>query len=64
MRPPLAQEYVGGREIFDAMKSKDLIRPKIERKRLVLFDKVLLDLACDKFSEKDLPSRAGNGSEK
>ena len=54
MSPALAESYVGGPTVFGAMKRKDLIEPKVQRKGLTLYDRVLLDAACDAFKASDL----------
>lgn len=59
MDPDQARTYVGGREIFEAMKRANLVSPKFDRKRLVRYDKIRLDLACDNIKPEDLD---GSGS--
>lgn len=58
MSPDLAQSYVGGPTVFGAMKRKNLVEPKIQRKGLTLYDRVRLDAACDAFKASDLEGDA------
>jgi hypothetical protein len=54
MSPDLAESYVGGPTIFAAMKRMELIKPKVQCKRLTRYDRLSLDAACDAFTSKDL----------
>lgn len=53
MSPDLAESYVGGPTIFAALKRQKLIVPKVQGKRLTVYDRVMLDAACDAFRSLD-----------
>ena len=49
MRPDVAQEYVGGRAVLEAMLKQKLVKPRVQQARLTVYDKCELDAACDAF---------------
>ena len=59
MDPSLAESYVGGSTIFNAMKRTGLVKPKVQVKGLTRYDRVLLDAACDAFKPSDLEGGEG-----
>jgi hypothetical protein len=49
MRPDVAEDYVGGPEALKRMVAAKLVAPKVKRKGLTLYDRIQLDLACDRI---------------
>ena len=53
MRPDVAQEYVGGRAVLEAMLKQKLVKPRVQNARFTVYDKSDLDAACDAFRSLD-----------
>lgn len=55
LAPDQAQEYVGGQAIFDDLRKRKLVAPRVQKKGLTRYDRRELDAALDRwkgFSEK------------
>lgn len=57
MRPDVAEDYVGGSEVLKRALAKGLVKARVKRKGLTLYDRHDLDRACDRietlFAEND-----------
>jgi len=50
-----AIEYVGSVKLFADMEQAGWFRPVVQRTRFVLYDRAVLDAACDKVSQGEYP---------
>ncbi len=53
MRPDFAEEYVGGRKMLETLIKQQLVKPRVQGNKLVLYDKLDLDAACDAFKSME-----------
>lgn len=50
-----AADYVGGKMLLDLFESAGWVKPACRRHRLVRFDVVVLDAACDRLQAGEWP---------